>query len=212
MTQFSEVDLQNLEKLYRTQLINSVLGYKSLVLVGTKNEEGKENLAIFNSLFHVGAHPALCGLVVRPNQPTANTLGNILSTKSYTLNHIQPSFIKQAHQCSAKYEPGKSEFDATGLKPSYQAGIWAPFVAESCIRWACELVQKIDLPINGTYILIGKILQLQVPDDCIESDGFVDLYKAKTVTGSGLDAYYTTEKYLRLSYAKKDSFPKEIDF
>ena len=83
---------------------------------------------------------------------------------------------------------------------------------ESRIQFACQLVQKIDLPINGTCIVVGQIIHIQIPDTCLEKDGFVDLHKAESVAGSGLDAYYTTEKYRRLTYAKKDTWPQEIDF
>jgi len=183
-----------------------------VVLVGTKSPAHQENLAIFNSLFHVGAHPPLCGLVFRPNVPSANTLGNIINTQIYTLNHIMPNFIEAAHQCSARYEAGESEFSASGLHPFYKEAIWAPFVQESCLQMACEMVQKIDIPLNGTCIIIGKIIHIQVPDEVLKADGFVDLHKAKTVLGSGLDAYYTSEKQQRLSYAKKDTFPQNIDF
>ena len=46
-------DINNFEQRYRATLINSLGGFKSLVLIGTRNKEGKSNLAIFNSFFHL---------------------------------------------------------------------------------------------------------------------------------------------------------------
>ena len=191
-----------METRYRANFINSLGGFKSAIMVGTTDGEGHPNLAIFSSLFHIGANPALCGLIVRPATPGQNTLGNILKTQSFTLNHLNMDNYAAAHQTSAKYAQGESEFDAVGLTPLYEEGIAAPFVKESHIRIGCELVQKTDIALNGTTLLIGKIIFVDVPEHLIQSDGYIDLETAGTLTCSGLDSYHKTERVERLRYAK----------
>lgn len=204
------IDILNLDSNFRANFINSLGGFKSLVLVGTKSEEGNENLATFSSLFHLGANPALCGLIIRPNEPKQNTLGNILATKLFTINHVLPSFYKKAHQCSAKYNEGISEFEEVGLTPQYIQNITAPFVQESTIKFACELVQKMDIQLNNTFLIIGKIIEIVVPDHLVGNDGFINIEQAQTVTCSGLDSYHTTNAIARLSYAKVGKEIEEI--
>ena len=51
--------IQQMEQRYRAQLINSLGGFKSLVMLGTQNLQGDTNLAVFSSFFHIGASPAL---------------------------------------------------------------------------------------------------------------------------------------------------------
>lgn len=199
---FDHHDILGLETRFRANFLNSLGGFKSVVLIGTKSTQGNENLAVFNSLFHLGANPALCGMVVRPNEERQNTLGNIMRTKSYTVNHIMPSFYRQAHQCSAKYDDGISEFNEVGLTPEYLEDISAPFVQESAVKFACELVEKVNIELNGTTILIGKIIKVIIPDHCLGVDGFLDIEQAGSITNSGLDSYHTTQKINRLSYAK----------
>lgn len=199
-----------LEKRYRANLINSLGGFKSLVLIGTCSETGAENLATFSSLFHLGADPALCGIIVRPSVPGQNTLYNIRQQQVYTINHVRPSFYREAHQCSAKYPQGESEFVATGLQPQYLSGIRAPFVEQSLVRFACQLGQVIPIELNGTTLVIGRIIFIDVPDECVSADGFIDLEKANTVTCSGLDSYHITNRLARLSYAKTDRPVTEI--
>lgn len=199
---YNNNEIENLETRFRANLINSLGGFKSVVLIGTKSLEGNENLSIFSSLFHLGANPALCGIIIRPNIEKQNTLGNIMNTKQYTINHVLPSFYKQAHQCSAKYDDGISEFKEVNLNPEYMDDIYPPFVLESKIKFACDLIQKIDIDLNGTFLIIGKIKKVIVPNEYIHSDGFIDLEKAETITCSGLDSYHTTQKMGRLSYAK----------
>jgi hypothetical protein len=78
------------------------------------------------------------------------------------------------------------------------------------VRLCLKLQQKIDLEINGTTLLIGKIIYVSVPSDAVMSDGFIDLENAGTITVSGLDSYHSTKKIERLSYAKKDKWPEKL--
>ncbi|ULT25111.1 flavin reductase family protein [Sphingobacterium sp. E70] len=125
MMVYNENAIATFERRYRANFINSLGGFKSLVLVGTKNSDGSENLATLSSLFHLGADPALCGIILRPATMFSSTLDNILEQKWYTINHISPEFVYKAHQCSAKYPKGVSEFEQVGLT----LNIWKIFLS-----------------------------------------------------------------------------------
>lgn len=200
-------NIMEMDKHFRVHLINSLGGFKSVVLVGTSNQKGNDNLAIFSSLFHLGANPPLIGLLFRPSPPERDTMNNILETGFYTINHINEVIYKQAHQTSARYDTGISEFDATGLTTEFKDHFFAPFVAECNIQLGVAFKEKVDISINNTTMIIGKIVQIYVPENCLQEDGFVDLEKANSLTCSGLDSYHKTIQLDRLSYAKPD---KEI--
>ncbi|MGB3947647.1 MAG: flavin reductase [Bacteroidia bacterium] len=194
--------LNNFEQRFRANLINSIGGFKSVCLVGTKDKEGKTNLAIFNSVVHIGAHPPLVGIIVRPDSVERHTLSNIVATKYYTLNHINENIYKQAHQTSARYSKDTSEFEATNLTPQYKNNFFAPFVQESNIQIGLELKDQINISLNNTILLIGEIQHIHIPTKCMFTDGFIDIEKAGSITCSGLDSYHNTKKIARLSYAK----------
>ncbi len=204
---FNKTDIQGWEQRYRAAFINSLGGFKSLVLVGSRNLNGSSNLAPFSSLFHIGANPPLFGLIFRPDTVERHTLSNILSSRVFTVNHVAESFYKAAHQASARYPAEVSEFDATGLTEEIKPGFYAPFVKESHIKIGAAFRQKIDIERNGTIMLLAEIKYVSVPEKAIMADGFVDLEKAGTVTCSGLDSYHTTNRIARLSYAKPDTVP-----
>ena len=199
-----KTEIEQLEKQKRVHLINSLGGFKSVALVGTSDKNGNENLAIFSSLFHIGANPPLIALIFRPSPPERNTLSNILNTGFYTINHINESIYKQAHQSSARYDSAISEFDVTGLQAEFKNGFFAPFVMESHVQFAVEFKEKIDITLNNTAMVIGEIKEVYVPVNCISEDGFLDIEKANTITCSGLDSYHKTTQISRLSYAKPD--------
>lgn len=190
------------EKQQRVHLINSIGGFKSVVLVGTKDTDGIENLAIFSSLVHIGANPPLVALIFRPSPPERDTLSNILSTGFYTINHINESIYKQAHQTSARFDQNVSEFEEVGLTSEYKNIFFAPFVAESNVQLGITFREKIDIQINDTAMIIGEITQLYLPDNALYDDGFVDIELLNTITCSGLDSYHKTIQLDRLSYAK----------
>lgn len=199
---FNKVDLEGMEQRFRTTFINSIAGFKSLNLVGTVDESGKTNLAIFNSIFHVGANPPYLGMLVRPPEVDRHTLQNILDTNVYTLNHVNPLILASAHQTSARYPKEVSEFSACGLTPQYTQQINAPYVEESRVKIGLKLVEKIDVKVNRTVIIIGEIVEIIVDEKAIQQDGFVDLQMLESITVSGLDAYYKTILLNRFSYAK----------
>jgi len=202
MQYFSTATIQHWERFYRANFINTITGYKSASLIGTVNAQGQPNLAIFSNIVHLGADPALVGFVNRPLAAAPHTISNIQATKAYTINHIHPSFLAQAHQTSAKYAADVNEFAAVGLTEEYMPNITAPFVQESKVKYALELVEVIPITYNNTFFVIGKVTDAFVADNLLQPDGFINLQAAETVTSLGLDAYYATNFIDRLPYAK----------
>jgi flavin reductase (DIM6/NTAB) family NADH-FMN oxidoreductase RutF len=194
--------IEAMEKHYRTTLINSLPGYRSLHMVGTISRDGITNLALFNSVFHVGANPPLLGMIVRPGTPEHDTLNNICSVGEYTLNNVLPEWYREAHKTSASYPSGRSEFDLMGFKKQYINDFKAPFVQRSTIQIGLELKETIDIELNNTTIVIGEIVCIQIAESVIQADGYVDHPAAGTIAVAGLDSYFTTQHIGRLEYAK----------
>lgn len=190
------------EKLYRTNLINSLSGFKSANLIGTISSEGKTNLAIFSSVIHVGANPPSIGFLMRPVSIERHTYNNIKETGYFTVNHINKDIFRQSHQASARYDRDVSEFDVCGLTAEYSEKIKAPYVKESKIKIGLRFAEEKEILFNGTIFIVGEIMEVILPDETLSDDGFVDIEKAGTIGISGLDSYHETKKISRLSYAK----------
>jgi flavin reductase (DIM6/NTAB) family NADH-FMN oxidoreductase RutF len=199
---FSHEDILSMEDRTRAAFINSISGFKSASLIGSINSQKQTNLAIFSSVVHIGSNPALIGFIMRPNTTSRHTYENILEVGYFTINHIHEGIYKQAHQTSARYEREVSEFDATGLTPEYSTIIPAPYVKESTIKYGLQFETKYELPINGTILVIGKVVEIFLPTNIILAHGAIDIEKAGTLAISGLDSYHTTKQLSRLSYAK----------
>ena len=184
--------------------MNGVTGFKSSNLIGTTTEDGYTNLAIFSSVTHLGSNPPLLGFVLRPHTVMRNTFDNLKETGYFTVNHVHASIIKQAHQTSAKYPGGVSEFGKTGLTEEYLDGFKAPYVAESRIKMGCRFVNEYFLQENECRFIVGAMEKIYVPRNLVGSDGFINLEKAETVSATGLDAYALPKILDRFSYAEPD--------
>lgn len=201
-THITHAELMNMEQRQRAQLINSVGGFKSVCLIGTMDATGQNNLAIFNSIVHIGANPPLISFILRPDSVERHTLSNILTTGYYTINHLNESIYKQAHQTSARYPKEISEFEATGLTPAFINDFKAPFVQESYVQLGIEFKERVNLTINNTIMVIGEIKEIHFPTNCLLTDGYLDIEKAGTLACTGLDSYHIAKRLERLAYAK----------
>ncbi|MDB4492221.1 flavin reductase family protein [bacterium] len=195
-------DYQALDKLARVQLATSLPGPKPICLVSTRGLDGRSNLAPFSSITHLGSSPLLIGMVTRPATVDRHTLQNILDTKSWTLNQVTESTYEKAHQCAARYPGDVSEFEATGLSELSHDGVTAPFIKECPIRYALELEDVIDIPVNKTKLIVGRVVLIDLPDGALSPDGTLDLPAQGSIASTALDTYYSISSLGRLPYAK----------
>ena len=196
-------DFDDLDHLYRINLINSCSGFKSANLIGTKSNDGIPNVAVFSSVTHLGSTPPLLGVVFRPvSDVPRNTYENIKETGQFTVNHIHLDIIEQAHHTSAKYDKRISEFDITELEEEYKNNWHAPFVKRAPIQIALTYCEEYKIKANNTIQLIAEIKDLYIKDDIIEQDGFINLSKANIVAINGLDGYALPSLKQRIDYQR----------
>lgn len=209
-SRFSKDDLDGMERIYRLSLINSISGYKPANLIGTRAADGQENLAIFSSAIHLGSDPALIGLVSRPTTVERHTLDNIHESQHYSINHVPVDAVGEAHYTSAKWERGTSEFAACGFEAEYTSDFPVPMVKGSPIRMIAKLVEEIPIKSNGTLLIVGQVLHLEVTTSAIDEDGSIDLASAGTAAISGLNSYYEAKRIAKYPYARVNQEPKNI--
>lgn len=198
-----------MDRLYRQAFVNTLSGVRTACLVGTKSLTGITNLAIFNSLMHLGANPPYLGLVLRPNSVARHTYDNIRATGFYTLNYAHPHWVENAHQTSAKYPFGVSEFETCGFTEQFTTDFFAPYVQESTVKIGLQYEEEHFIRANQTILLVGKVLEILLPEGGIAETGHLNFASLNGLVVSGLDTYFTTSYLTRLPYASiKDSEKK----
>ena len=205
MQHFSKENIDALATRYKNNLINSISGYKSANLIGTQNKAGNTNLAVFNSVVHLGSNPALLGFILRPTTVPRHSYQNMKETGVFTINHISKDQIEDAHHSSAKYAEDISEFDQTNLEAEYKADCLAPFVKGAPVQIACRYVNDYLIKENDTLLVVGALEHLFVQEEMLLEDGYVQLDKGEVVTVNGIDGYALPQLLARFPYAR----PKE---
>ena len=208
--------LAGLSHRYRARLVNSLSGFKSANLVGTADATGMPACCIVSSVVHLGSNPALLGVVFRPPGEDSHNYHHLADRGVFTLSHVTSAIHEAAHQTSARYAAGVSEFDAVGLTPHWhgegEARFPAPAVVESPVRIGLTVQENLLLP-NRCRFVIGAIQWVDVDGALLCNDGFLDLAEADTIAIGGLDAYHTADRIARLSYAKPDRpVESRVDF
>ena len=181
--------IKNVDRIWRLNFINSVTGIKPANLIGSKSKKGKENLAIFSSVVHLGSNPALLGFVIRPqHKKKSHTYLNIQETQYFTINSITKSFYQKAHLTSSKIL--ESEFDVFNIDKEYIEDFNAPFVKKSPLKIGMRIENLVNLP-NGCKLIIGSIELISIIDSYLDSAGKIDLDQSDIVGISGLNSYYS---------------------
>lgn len=194
----------------RARLINCLSGIKSAVLIGSLSQDGQTNLAIFSSLFHLGADPALMGFIIRPDISARHTLENILESKYYSINLLPYKHHLEGHHTSARFPKETSEFKACGFNEEYFENSSIPFVKESKVKWLMKFVRSVDIEENGTHLIIGQVKEIHLPQEILAKDGALDISQTDPTLVTGLDCYHRVKKGTRYSYAKPNLVPHPL--
>lgn len=203
MIHYSRTDIDQMDKIFRLNLINSCTGFKSANLLGTKSLNDVSNVAVFSSITHLGSNPPLIGFILRPTTVPRDTYRNIKDTGVFTVNHIYSDIIEDAHHTSAKYPDKVSEFTKTDLEEEFLGNFPAPFVKGAKIRLGCRFLNEYEIKENNTLLLVSSVEHVFIADqDIQQEDGWLKLENANTVTINGLDGYATTSLLDRYAYAR----------
>jgi len=195
--------IQQLEKVDRLNLINSITGISPANLIGTISNDSIENLAIFSSVVHIGSNPPLMGFVLRPTKEnTRDTYENIIATNKFTINHINSDMIERSHYTSVKFDKNESEFQKCRLKAEYLNNFLAPYVKDSYVKIGLNLEDIQLIKSNGCHLIIGRVERLYVPDSAIHKNGNIQFDLSNSIGVGGLNTYYSLDKIAEYPYAR----------
>lgn len=195
----------------RARFLNGLSGYRMAFLVGTGPDPQLTNLALFNSICHVGSQPPLLGLIFRPLTVERHTYDLIRETGCLTLNTVPQSAFANAHQTSAKFPREVSEFDACGFSAGFREGFKAPYVKESPLHIGCRYSSESLIEENQCIFMVVSIDWVQADPTGVGPDGLIDHPKLGHTGVIGLDTYYTGELLGRLAYAEPNEPVKPLD-
>lgn len=202
---FNKIEILNLDRFYRANLINSIVGIKQASLIGTVSDKSISNLALFSSVVHLGSNPQLVAMFSRPNTDTPKqTLKNIIDSNAYTINHVNSKILHRSHATSKKFSPSESEFTQCNLEECYIEDFQAPFVKECNIGVGVSYKRHFTIDENGVVMIIGEIDKIIVDEQFISETGEVLLSSLDSIGVAGNNSYYSLKTLSSLEYVSSD--------
>ena len=208
---FKKTDILNLDRFYRANLINSIIGIKQASLIGTISNKNITNLALFSSVVHLGSNPQLVAMFSRPNIGTPKqTLENIIDSNVFTINHVNSFILNRAHATSFNFRADESEFKKCNLGESYIKNFNAPFVKESNVSIGLSYIRHFQIDENKAVMIIGKIENIKIEKNMILDNGEIKIDKLDSIGVAGNNSYYSLSFIKALDYLSSKSPEKVV--
>jgi flavin reductase (DIM6/NTAB) family NADH-FMN oxidoreductase RutF len=179
-----------------------------VAFISTISRDGVRNIAPWSCVMPV-LRPL--DLVAIASAPKRDTLRNIRDTGEFVVNLAGADMIDAVIPTARFSPPEADEFELADLRPKPSETIKAPGI-EGCYAWMeCQLTQEYA---EANYALVlGRILRLEVRDDVLDSDGNLDVNKAKPLlmNGNRKGMNYCTVSELGRSDPLAAMFPDGVD-
>ena len=174
-------------------LIGSIIP-RPIAFVTTQNEESVVNAAPFSFFNIVSSNPPMISVSVqRKNGVMKDTARNAKTSKQFVVHIVDEDNVAMVNETAANLPPNESEIDLTDFTLVNSTNISTPAVAESKIRFECELVQVVELGEGnnvGCDLLIGRIVAYHFADEVYE-DGKINPEKLAAISRLAGNDYAT---------------------
>lgn len=197
---FNQNTLGELPREERRTLINRLTGSRLAWLMGTQNEDGQPNLALFSQVLHISAAPARLGILFRPEGAERHSLHNLHATRLLSLNALPTGFVEPMHCTSANFPKTVSEFEACGWKAFYRQQVAVPLIEEAWIQIVLEPEEQIAIKSSGGLLLVAKVLDLWIDERALDAGRHPQPDGLQHVCG--LDLYTRSESIQVMPHAR----------
>ena len=204
-TSLNRKQILDLDKRYRTALINSLSGVRT-AFIGITGEHEQWNATTLSNITHVGAHPPQLSVLFRPPSTNSHTL------KNYRNFGIMTLICMPFHKCDIVHEVSvnapKDVFELELLDEPVQnfEGWRHPIPKDFIYAIEVEYVEEFTLN-NQCIYTVGSINQLRWSEKLqINEQGQV-FFQESPVLAIGLQHYTSIHtKGKQLPYPKTDNY------
>ena len=201
-----ELDVADIPINARYALMIGSIVPRPIAVVGTRDPEGRPNLAPYSFFMGCGTEPMT--LVISVANPPGgegekDTLRNAKpvaegGTGEFTVSVATEENIRRVVACAEPIPHGESEFALAGLTPIPGSAVRAPRPAESPVTFECRTLQVIRMAPGrpgGGNLLLGQVVRVHLADGLANERLHVDADRLRAVGRmGGLDYCSTRER------------------
>jgi len=134
------------------------------VLLGTIYD-GKPNFAPFAWCGVAGGEPPMVSVGIRHQR---HTLKGILENRAFSVNVPSTDLLEQTDYCGMVSGAQADKAKACGFTVFYGTLKSAPLIEQCPVNLECEVVHMLN--IGAHMLVIGRVIQTHVTEDCLTND------------------------------------------
>jgi len=164
------LDLADVEPIDRYKLLSGLIVPRPIGWIGTRREDGSNNLAPFSFFNLVSTNPpvVLFSAGSHRNRPK-DSAELARSSGEFTVNIVSEEVVEAMSTTSGAYTAEDDEFVIAGLTPVTGTIVGAPMVAESPANLECLVNQVIEVGEGGRIrLVIGDVVAVHVRGDLLD--------------------------------------------
>ena len=166
---------------------------RPIAWVSTLSPRGIPNLAPFSYFNGVGSAPAalMFSVVNRADGSLKDTTRNLTTNPQFVVNLVPFALAEKMVVTAGEFAYETSEFEAAGLSPIASHRVAPPQVAESPVRFECEVLQIVNVGCgpHAANVVIGKILWINIADEVLDEQHKIDPVRLDTIGRLGGQSY-----------------------
>lgn len=155
----------------RYRLLVSFVVPRPIALVTSQTRDGNLNAApmSFFNVFSQDPPIVILGIQTKPDGTKKDTLNNIEQTGEFVINMVDLALSQAMLICGEDYAPDIDEIATAGLSTVPTLQINGARITESPCAMECVVEQTIAY--ERRSIILGKVVQMHVHDDCLTENG-----------------------------------------
>lgn len=186
-TSLNREQILDLDKRYRTALINSLSGVRT-AFIGITGEHEQWNATTLSNITHVGAHPAQLSVLFRPPSTNSHTLKNYRNFGIMTLICMPFNKCDTVHEVSVNAPKDIFELELLDEPVQNFEGWRHPIPKDFIYAIEIEYVEEFTLN-NQCIYTVGSINQLIWSEKLQINDQGQILFQESPVLAIGLQHY-----------------------
>ncbi len=194
-----EFDFTTLPERDRYRLLSSFVAPRPIALVTTLCAEGIANAApmSFFNVFSQEPPIVILGIQCRPDGSIKDTVTNITRRQSFCVNMVDMALAEAMITCGISYAPDVDEIATAGLTMTPASQIDGGWIAESPCAMECVVEETIRYA--RREIILGRVLQMHVRDNCLDDAGrYVRPENYQPIARLHADNYITSDRQFEL--------------
>jgi flavin reductase (DIM6/NTAB) family NADH-FMN oxidoreductase RutF len=163
-------ELADVEPLDRYKLLSGLIVPRPIGWIGTRREDGTNNLAPFSFFNLVSTNPPVVLFSAGSHRDRPKDSAELARISGeFTVNIVSEEVVEAMSVTSGSYTAGDDEFVIAGLTPLAGKIVGAPMVAESPANLECLVNQVIEVGEGGRIrIVIGDVVAVHVRGDLLD--------------------------------------------